>query len=59
MLTMYKRTNKRAIGYRLKVDPILTDNLSKACNRDFFREVLEPLLGISASEWYEEDESVA
>jgi hypothetical protein len=55
---MYKRTNKRAIGYRLKVDPILTDNLSKACNRDFFREVLEPLLGISASEWYEEDESV-
>ena len=59
MLTIYKRTNTRAIGYRLKVDPILTDNLSKASIRDIFREVLVALLGISVSERYEEDESVA
>ena len=59
MLTIYRRTNKRAIGYRLKVDPILIDNLSKECNRDFFSEFLVPLLGIYVSEWYEEDESLA
>ena len=27
-LTIYKRTNIRALGYLLKVVPILTDNLS-------------------------------
>ena len=41
-LTIYNRMNMRAIGYRLKVDPILADNLSKASSRDFFRPFLGP-----------------
>ena len=48
----------RAIGYRLKVDPILTDNLSRASNRDFFTPFFVPL-AVSVSELQREDESVA